>query len=308
MSTQRSSIFTRFKLLLCAGLALVSQLFFVTPAFASESFGVAPTYQLITLVPGQTFEGNFEIVNPAGNQYDFDFELSIEPFTEDNNWQISATANGDYNRIVDWIELPYTEGSVAPNSSQEVRFYIHVPESAPAGGQYASIVIGSKPDETTQEGVSIHEVIQQNHLIYAEVSGTTVRKGNINYAKVPGFMFSGPIYGTSEITNEGNVHSPVTQILQVFPLFSKEEVWTNEEKPKVNWIMPGNTNLTRLAWSDTPKVGIFRVIYSVEYEGVEPTVEKFVIVCPAWLLALIVGTLVLIALAYVFGTKRKKRN
>ncbi|MBQ6130128.1 hypothetical protein IJI72_00285 [Candidatus Saccharibacteria bacterium] len=301
--------FTRLK---SAGLALALALsslgaLFPKPTYAAESFGVSPTYQLVTLTPGETFESNFQIVNPAGNTYDFYYELSVEPFTENGNQEIKAVANGDYNKIVDWVELPVTEGVVSPNSSEEIRFKIHVPEDAPAGGQYASIVIGSKEDSAAEEGMNIHEIFQQNHLIYAEVSGETVRKGKIDNVRVPSFLFSGNITGTAEITNEGNVHSPATYTLQVFPFFSKEELYTNVEEPKTLWIMPGNTSYTTLAWDETPRLGVFHVIYNVEYEGVENTVNKFVIVCPIWLLLVILAALFLIFFSIIFSKKKSQK-
>ena len=280
----------------------------VHPAFASESFSLSPMYDLITLTPGEVFESSFTIVNPAGNTSNFYYELRTEPFTEDGEMNITATRNGRYNDMTEWIELPKTEGIVAPNSSETVRYKIVVPEDAPAGGQYASIVVGSKEDTAAEEGFSIHEVFESVYLIYAEVAGETVRKGNVTDVNVPSFLFSGNIAGSAAITNEGNVHSASTQTLQVFPFLSSEEIYTNEEDPKTVWIMPGNTNYTSTVWTETPSIGIFHVIYNVEFEGVESSVDKIVIVCPLWLLLLIIFVLILIAFKIIWGGKKEKRK
>ena len=270
-----------------------------------SSFSLSPMSDMITLTPGETFESNFTIVNPDGNTSNFYYELKTEPFTEDEKGNITAKENGQYTDMQNWIQLPKTEGVVAPNSSETVPYKIVVPEDAPAGGQYASIVVGSKQDTAAQEGINIHEVFQAVYMIYAEVAGETVRKGKMDNVNVPSFLFSGQISGTAEITNEGNVHSPATYTLQIFPLFSKEEVYTNVEDPKTYWVMPGNTTVVRLAWDGTPSMGIFHVIYNVEYEGVESNVDKYVIVCPIWLLIIIVAAVVLLILGFIFGVKRK---
>ena len=275
------------------------------PTFASESFSLSPMYDLVTLTPGEVFESSFTIVNPAGNTSDFYYELRIDPFTEDGNQNITATENGHYTDMTEWIRLPKTEGIVAPNSSETVPYQIFVPADAPAGGQYASIAVGSKEDTAAEEGFTIHEVFEMGYLIYAEVAGETVRKGDIADVEVPGFLFSGNIYGSSSITNEGNVHSASTQTLQVFPLFSKEEVYTNEEDPRTLWIMPGNTNFAKISWENTPKAGIFHVIYNVEYEGVEANVDKIVIVCPLWLLFIILACLFVVIFSIFFGGKKR---
>ena len=293
-------------LMLCTSL-LGAVSFGLQNVFASESFALSPMYDLITLTPGETFESSFTVVNPVGNTSNFYYVLRIDPFTEDENQNITATENGHYTDMTGWIELPKTEGSVAPNSSETIPYRIHVPADAPAGGQYASIVVGSKEDTAAEEGLSIHEVFESVYLIYAEVAGETVRRGNITDVGVPSFLFSGNIAGHSSITNEGNVHSASTQTLQVYPLFSNEEIFTNEEDPKTLWIMPGNTNYASVTWTETPSLGIFHVIYNVEYEGVESKVDKIVIVCPLWLLFLILLAIFLIIFRILSAKKKDKK-
>ena len=293
-------------LMLCTSL-LGAVSFGLQNVFASESFALSPMYDLITLTPGETFESSFTVVNPVGNTSNFYYVLRIDPFTEDENQNITATENGHYTDMTGWIELPKTEGSVAPNSSETIPYRIHVPADAPAGGQYASIVVGSKEDTAAEEGLSIHEVFESVYLIYAEVAGETVRRGNITDVGVPSFLFSGNIAGHSSITNEGNVHSASTQTLQVYPLFSNEEIFTNEEDPKTLWIMPGNTNYASVTWTETPSIGIFHVIYNVEYEGVESKVDKIVIVCPLWLLFLILLAIFLIIFRILSAKKKDKK-
>ena len=276
---------------------------------AGGRFSLSPMNQLIVINPGETFEGNFEITNPADATIDFEYELRIEPFFVNNENDISLTANGDYNQMVDWIVLPKTEGVVAPNTTERINFQIHVPENTAAGGQYASIVVSSKPTSVTDtSNVNLQAVFESGHLIYAEVAGETVRKGNVTDVSVPGLLFSGNITGSAMIVNEGNVHSQAISTLQIFPLFSDEEVFTNEEDPKKSWIMPGNTTLTKISWEETPSIGIFHVIYNVEYEGVNSNVDKIVIVCPLWLLFLILLAIFLIIFKILSAKKTTKKK
>lgn len=273
---------------------------------SSNMFGLSPMYQLITLTPGERYEGSFKLTNPADAEDDFHYELSLAPFSADNNNSISLVANGDYNQIVDWITLSREKGAIAPNVTEEIYFTINVPEDAPAGGQYASIVVASDAPSTSDSNINLQEVFQSAHLIYAEVAGETARKGKIDGVTVPGLMFSGNISGSATITNEGNVHSSATHALQVFPLFSNEEVFTNVEDPKVSWIMPSNTTYSSISWDNTPSVGIFHVIYKVSFEGVDHTVDKYVIICPLWLLLIICAFITLLFLRF-FTHKRAGR-
>ncbi|MBQ3320972.1 hypothetical protein IJG71_02485 [Candidatus Saccharibacteria bacterium] len=281
---------------------------FMNSAHAEEVngsvFSLAPMNQMITLTPGETYQGNFQIVNPGSNQHEFYYTLEVQPFTTADDNSISFIAKDNYSQIVDWIQLSETSGVVDPNESREVRFTVQVPEAAPAGGQYATIVVRSGEYAVENSSVNLNEVYKVSHLIYADVAGETVRKGSVNDVNIPSFLFSGNIAGSALIKNEGNVHSQATSTLQVFPLFSSEEVFTNEEDPKKSWIMPGNTTLTTTEWTETPSIGIVHVIYNVEFEGVSEKVDKMVIVCPLWLLFIIAVIIFLIIFKILSGKKK----
>ncbi|MBR2587334.1 hypothetical protein IKE71_03115 [Candidatus Saccharibacteria bacterium] len=278
------------------------------PTFAIGQFAISPMYQQITLTPGETYTGNFEVINPGDNTIDFRYTVRVEPFSVEGLDDLSFTANGSYNQIVDWIELSHTEGIISPNETEEVRFTINVPEDAPAGGQYAAIMVTSEEYRLDNSTVDLREKYEASHLLYTEVAGETSRKGSINNVSVPGFLLSGNITGSASIVNEGNVHSQATHTLQVFPLFSSEEIYTNEENPKGVWVMPGNTAFSSISWDETPSLGIFHVIYNVAYEGVESKVDKLVIICPLWLLLIIFLVIFLIIFKILWGKRKGSKS
>ncbi|MBQ8996427.1 hypothetical protein IJ095_00125 [Candidatus Saccharibacteria bacterium] len=276
------------------------------PAHAS-TYSVSPMYQMISLTPGETYVGNFEIVNPGDNVYNFYYQLRVEPYSVDEANSPQLEANGDYSHIVDWIELSNPTGVIAPNEHAEARFVIDVPENAPAGGQYASIVVSSGEYRVDNSDVDLREVYETAHILYADIAGETVRKGTITDISVPSFLLSGQITGSATINNEGNVHSEAVQTMQIFPLFSNEEVYTNEEDPKKTWIMPERSIFTSVKWDGAPSLGVFHVIYNVEYEGVKANVDKIVIVCPIWLLFILIACLFIVLFAIIFGEKKEKK-
>lgn len=298
----------KFKIILSVIFAFAVVILGAVPTRAIGQFAISPMYEQITLTPGEDYEGTFQVINPGDNTIDFRYTVSVKPFSVEGLDNLSFTTNGDYNQIVDWVELSKTEGIISPNETEPVRFTIHVPENAAAGGQYAAIVVTSEEYRLDNTSVDLRERYEASHLIYAEVAGETIRKGNIDKVKVPGFLFTGNISGNATITNEGNVHSPVTQMLQVSGLFSKDDLYTNEENPKENWIMPGNTVYTSTEWEQTPKVGIFKVKYAVNFEGVENKVDKYVIICPVWLLLIILAIIFLILFKILFTGKGEKKK
>ena len=232
--------------LVCVVLVAISA---TTGAFADINFSVSPPYEKITLIPGETFYGSVTIVNPNSSTDDFNYIVSVEPFYVDENNETIYGRKEDRTFMADWIELDHKTGILKPNSSKEVKYTIKVPEDAPAGGQYASIMVSTDPNaQEPGEGLNIKATYRFSHLIYADVAGESVHNGTIESVNVPSFLFHGKITGTAMVENKGNTHAEVTHTLQIYPLFSSEEVYTNEEEPMTSLVMPGVKRSSSISW------------------------------------------------------------
>ena len=76
-----------------------------------------------------------------------------------------------------------------------------------------------------------------------------------------------------------------------FPVFSDEEICTNEENSTFTFLMPG-TERYHTETCTLPPVGIFRAKQTVKIFGEESVVEKTVIVCPLWLIFVILFVII----------------
>lgn len=131
--------------------------------------------------------------------------------------------------------------------------------------------------------------------------------GSIVDAKVPSFMFTPPIRTTSVVENTGNVHADATYIMQVYPLFGDEEVYSNEEHPEVRTILPDTRRLNTLTWDGAPQLGIFRVKQTVKFLDDVKELEKLVFICPIWFL-LIVLVLIFLAVFWIVSRTRGRKE
>jgi len=285
----------------------------------SSGLTVSPMNQSIVLLPGESYDATFTISNPVNSSDSTYYELSVDPFYLNDKSEAIFEKFIDSNEMVNWITfISPTEGVLAPNETKEIKFTINVPSSAPAGGQYASIAVAMKKDELNKDSnnndngedsqAMIKEIQRVGHLVYAEIAGNTIKQGEIIDASVPSFLLSGDIKGVSSVKNTGNVHSNAKYTLQVYPLFSDEEIYTNEEDPAAQIIFPERTVYNETAWEQTPTVGIFNVIYIVEFEGATAQVSKMVIICPIWLLFLIIFAIAAIIIWLVMKMRARGKK
>lgn len=277
-----------------------------------SAFSVSPMKQTITLQPGDTYSGRVSsfVMNENNGGNTTYYKAWIAPLTVDdvdNHYTGIFDKTSDQTDIVNWVTLSdgdetakYNEkvaGVMEPGESVDFTYTVSVPEDARGGGQYFAIVIQQVPNPNAKDegNVGIVDYVQIASAVYTEVAGDISISGSITDNNVPGFLLSPPITTSFLATNNGNTHSEVTYFMQVYPLFSGEEIYTTEENPSTDYVLPGTTRYVEQTWENTPSIGIFKVRQTVYYDSLdnEPSVtEKMVIVCPIWLLFLIIFVIV----------------
>ena len=310
----------KLKYLMMVGVLAVSSL--VGPLTGSvwadsNSMTVSPPYQKVILTPGETYTNSLSVFNSSNSTRDLKYAVKVGSFSQkradgveskDDYAVVDHISVSSYNQIMDWIEIDKEGGTVAPGEEDDVGYSIRVPENAPGGGQYATIlVIDETADGLSGEGnISIDQKFQFAMIIYAEVAGDTKQEGEIESNEMPSFLLNGSAFeATSMVRNNGNVHTDASYTLQVWPLFSDEEVCTNEEEPDTSLILP-ETERYHAQTCELPSVGIFKAKQVVEIFGEESTVEKMIVVCPIWLLFIIFFVIAAIILWLAMQAKKRK--
>lgn len=283
-------------------------------AETSSSLTVSPPNQEIILMPGEVYEGSIVVANPNGSENDLEYSVSIGSFSQkqsDGGVDDYGTVDTDtvlpYNQMMEWIKLGKENGVISPNQSDKIPFTITVPEDAAAGGQYATILVqdDTKMGDNSNGNIAIESKVRIASIIYAEVAGETREEGTIISNNIPTFSLSNKLEASSIVKNNGNVHTNAEYILQVWPLFSDEEICTNEESVGKSLIMP-ETEKYHIESCNLPVVGIFKAKQTVKIFGETSITERTVIVCPAWLLFLILFGLTAIIIYFIARAKARR--
>lgn len=268
---------------------------------------ISPMVLDIELKPGETTEAKFKVQN-TGNKT-FDYQMGVRPFNVvDESYSQDVSTETKYNYITDWITFSEPSGTIEADHEVEMTLTVKVPKDVPAGGQYAMVTAALLEPGSDGEGSGVSAEVQVGMLVYSKnVEGETRQTGNIVENKVPSFMFAPPIHATSVVENTGNVHAEATYIMQVYPLFGGEEVYSNEESPEKRTILPETRRLNTMSWGGAPQLGIFKVKQTVKFSGEESVTEKVVFICPLWFLFIILA-IIFLAIFWIVSRARGRKE
>lgn len=282
-----------------------------------QSMTVSPPNQRLILMPGESYEGVIKVSNANASIRDLKYSVVVGSFSqvktedsEDDYGVVDHVSVSNYNQIMDWISFDKEEGVVAPNTTDTIIYTIDVPKNAPAGGQYATIIVRDETGNGDSEdnNVTIGSTYQFAVVIFADITGETREIGSIESNSIPTIAFGGPLSVSSMVRNDGNVHTDAKYTLQVWPLFSDAEIYSNEEEPATSLVLPETERYNVQTWDDAPMVGIFKVRQTVEIFGDVSTVEKVVIICPLWLIVVIILVATVIIIWLITRNKNRNKN
>lgn len=316
---------TKYKKLLSGLVGAVVALVSITvPYGVASAFTVSPQIQEYVLAPGQSVTGEVEVSNFSDAEGVFYYVAEVVPYSvsSDGKHEANFDARNDHTDIVNWVTMSDSDesgveevhGILKPGEEKSIYYTITAPSNARGGGQYFAVRVKTDVDASREakedDVVVINEVVGIASLVFVEVSGDITVKGEITDNNIPSFFLTPPISSSFVVKNEGNTHAVVSYALQVFPLFSDEEIYTTEENMGTAYVLPGVSRAITQSWSNTPAVGIFKVRQTVYYDSLdnEPSVtEKTVIICPIWLLFIIFFAIFALIFYLVLKAKARKK-
>lgn len=273
----------------------------------SNTFTITPMGKDIQLKAGEKVTGTITVINQQDSKDPFSFKVSVAPYgVVGEGYDADLVTATEQTRLAKWVTIDTPSGTVAPNESKEVTYTINVPENAPAGGQYAAIVISS--NNPSESPTTVDYVYEMASILYGEVEGETVHGGSVVSHSVPGFSTTPKISTTAQIENNGNVHEYARINLTVTNFFSGEEIANTEEQETqvAEVIMPSTTRHFINSLNNLPSLGVVTVKETINYLGEDSVIEQRIVICPLWFLLLVAFTLVSIIAAVVLRVRRRR--
>ena len=281
------------------------------PGIANETAAVfiqvsPPKHQFGELTPGNTYECSFIVQNIGAG--DFDYTVYASPYyVEGEDYTANYNLENNYTKIADWFTFDKTEGHLDAGTSTIVHYVVTVPDDAPRSGQYAAIMV--ETDEGKDKNATIKTKSRIGIIVLSHVGGNTNGCARILSNSISPFIFEPPLAGSSLVENCGNVDTKASYTLKVWPLFSNETVYNNEEAPTVRDTYPETKFYNNEKWEGAPNIGVFWAEQTVKVGDQTSVVKHFVIICPLWLLFLILAIIFFIVFWLISRVRsRRKEN
>ncbi|MBQ3445181.1 hypothetical protein IJH23_00030 [Candidatus Saccharibacteria bacterium] len=275
-------------------------------------FSITPMSAKLRLVAGEVYEGVIKVFTPANMEGNFSYKVEVAPYNVSGaDYVADLVTQSNRSQIVDWIRIAEPSGTLGPNGTKEVHYTITVPETAPAGGQYAAILVGTDGDGGgIAEGVGVNSVFEMASIVYAQVEGEIQRSGEIQLNEVPGFITATPMKVMVELKNDGNIHEVAKIDIAVKNFLTGAQIYpsNNGEGWIEEVVMPETTRVVAREITEMPALGVYEVTQTVDYMGKHSSITQLVVACPIWFMVMVGVVIGLIIGGIVMAVKKHKRN
>lgn len=258
-----------------------------------------------TVQPGDVKTGSFSIENTGTEEFSISIDFTPYGVVGENYDPVYDQAT-KYTDITKWIKTDLDHATIKSGEEIDINYTVKVPSDA-HGGMQAGTIMVTMENDAAQTETGIDTIRRLGYLVFGNVEGEVERSAKILDNNIPGIILKPDLSVTSLIENTGNVYGVAEYKVQIFPLFSNEEVFTNEEKPVENVIFPETKRFNAVTWEDTPALGIYRVRQTVQLFDAESTEEKYVLIIPLWLLITILAILFL-AIFWIVSRVRGRKD
>lgn len=232
-------------------------LFIISITFVSfaNALTVGPAKIEFTADKGNTLTFNLFIRNDS--DWDSKYYLSIEGFA-DVQGERKFFENPPER---DWVEV---QKEVFLKSKEDIQIpvKINIPQSAPPGGHFLAIWVGSGAPKKEPGQVGI--VSRVASLVFINVRGNAIYKVDVSKFNAKRIVWNFPVKFAYLIKNEGNTYITPKGFIDIKNIFGKE-VAILPVNPKEYQILPNTEKLLETEWQGKFAFGIYKAIFNMNY-------------------------------------------
>ncbi len=263
---------------------------------AQRGIRITPLRTYLAQDPGNTSAASVTVTNDTDKPVRV--KLSSENFTVTNE---AYDYGFDVSESAGWIRFVDQQLVLEPGASQKVSYSLAVPTTASPGGHYIALFASTEEEAST---TAVTEVKRVASLVYLEVSGHIIKKGQLLGIDIPWLTTNPQVPIVARVANQGNTHMQNRVGITATPMFGGTKYITQLEGltlPNTIRRISGEVIMGRMP-------GIYKV--SATYappQGGNTVHTSTLIYMPPWFV-LSVGLALLLFGYFLFGKLRHRRK
>ena len=218
---------------------------------------ISPPNFEITAEPGQVVAQQIRVSNRGDSPIPITMQIAgFRPQGQEGQVELTEEEEAEFG-ILTWTTVSPSEFVLEPGAEEAVTFLIEVPDNAPPGGHYMSIL--AKLGSSGGQGLAVGQRI--GSLVLLRVAGEVVEQAQLADFAAPSFAAKGPIDFDVVLRNTGNVHlRPVGEVV-ITGTFGGEVAKLPLEQRN---ILPESERVFSATWETGWNLGR----YTAEYTGI----------------------------------------
>lgn len=285
----------------------------------SQSLSVTPPLFQLSIKPGDIWQSSIQVVNT--NPFPltvYAHVVNFAPDGEEGRGRFMPIVSPDENKatIAEWIQISEGPYSIPPEQTQEISFFVEVPDNAAPGGHFAAILIGTEPPRDVTESLAVVTSQSVASLFFVRIEGDIVENATIREFSILDRSIEYPVAEFSlRFENKGNVHLQPRGDIVITNMWGKTRgiIPINHETHFGN-VLPASIRDFRFTWKGEQSladIGLYKAIVTLGYgeDGVKSasaTTYFWVVPIKGALITLLVLVLFIYALSWMI--RRYIRN
>ena len=300
-------------------------------AFDKLILTITPPLFQMAIGPGEVWRSSLKVVNT--NSYDLTVYASTMNFEAggeegqgrfvpilSRNSGIPLTAGEntvDSYSLAQWIEITPDPIFIPQGKSVDIPFTVRTPQDAEAGGHYAAILVGTRPQNENANGANILVSSQVSSLFLVRVNGDVREEGHIKEFRSGRTFYEKPdIDFILRFANTGNVHLKPQGEIAIFNMWGSEmgKIAINEKSDFGN-VLPRSARKFIFNWQrdlNFLEMGRFKAAATISYgEDKRQSISRavyFWILPSKPLLGVLVSFLVFILIIFLLIRRYVKKS
>ena len=242
-------------------------------AFNKLTLTITPPLFQMSIGPGEVWRSSLKVVNT--NPYDltvYASTMNFEAGGEEGQGRFVPILESDASTysLAKWIEITPDSIFILQGKSVDIPFTVRIPKDAEAGGHYAAILVGTRPQNESLNGANVLVSSMVSSLFLVRVNGDVREEGYIQEFKTDRIFYKKPdIDFILRFKNTGNVHLKPQGEIEIFNMWGSEmgKILINEKNDFGN-VLPHSVRKFIFNWQrdfNLLEMGRFKAVAAISY-------------------------------------------